>query len=263
MLHLSPRLSILVLAAVAGASGTSQAASPPAAQVLTAVPQPERIDAAWSAKLCALLPQPCKPDGLRLFRARDGAPGDYIALADKPLAMARVKRSAGDAWALQQLHDFSGYRHSDTSRGDAALTLAPALYPLAEGRWAVAVVSTVSDMYSGGGAHFSTADFVPLEAPGASARVAHAGVPFSCGKMVRACFSEKEYKTSAHCHDESSGSLRIAYDAPAAAGGAYAWRYTWLQSEWPAHRRQSASTRSVTRFVDGGGEAAPFCGGPL
>lgn len=246
-------------------SGAVHAAPPlaPAAEVFVAVPKPERLDAAWASKLCAALPQPCKTEGLALHQARDAAPGDYIVLAETPLAMARVQRGADGSWRVQQLHDLTGYRHSQTDRGDARLSLAPALYPLAEGRWAVAVVSTVSDMYSGGGANFRTADFVPLGVPATAAKPAHAGVPFSCSKMVRACFSEKDYKTSAHCHDESSGSLRIAYDAPARAGSAYGWRYTWLQSDWPAHRRQSATTRSVTRFVDGGGDAAPFCDGPL
>lgn len=256
--HFAP----VVLAVLVGA-GAAHAAEPPAAQVLIAVPQPERIDAAWADRLCAVLPQPCKPDRLMLYRARDAAPGDYIALAETPLAMARVQRSAGGAWRVQQLHDFTGYRHSQADDSDARLSLAPALYPLAEGRWAVAVVSTVREMYSGGGANFGTADFVPLDVPVPGAKAAHASVPFSCSKMVRACFSEKEYKTSAHCHDESEGSLRIAYDAPARAGGAYAWRYTWRQSEWPAHRPERATTRSVNRFTDGGGAAAPFCGGPM
>lgn len=259
-----PLVPILLAAGVAAATvEVAHAAGAPAAQVFVAVPQPERIDAAWAERLCAALPQPCKPQGLRLYRSRDAAPQEYVALAEAPLAMARVQRGPGGAWTVQQLHDFTGYRHSKTDRDDARLSLAPALYPLAEGRWAAALVSSIGEMYSGGGASFSTADFVPVTGPGARAVAAHAAVPFGCSKMVRACFSEKEYKTSAHCHEEAWGSLRIAYGTPSRPGSDYAWRYTWLQSEWPAHRRQSATTRSVTRFTDGGGDAAPFCGGPL
>jgi hypothetical protein len=80
--------------------------------------------------------------------------------------------------------------------------------------------------------------------------------------MVRACFSEKEYRTSPHCHDESTGSLRIAYAAPSKPSGDYGWSYTWRQSDWAAHKPARATRTRVARFTDRGGDAAPFCDGP-
>lgn len=241
----------------------------PGAQVFDAVKKPESLDAQWRARLCALLPQPCDLQQLGLYRPRGASagasPNDYVVLSAEPLAMARVKRATAEArgWQLERLHDFSGYAESlkkedNAGAPDTRLSLAPALYPLAEGKWAVAVLQTVSEMYSGGGASFDTADFVPLE----GGKAVHEGIPFSCFKMIRACFSEKEYKTSKHCHDESNGSLRIVYGEPAKAGGPYDWQYTWLQTEWGQNEPQSAAVTTRIRFTAKTTERAGFCGGP-
>jgi len=238
----------------------------PAARPFDAVKKPESIDPEWRDRLCALLPQPCDPQVLGLYRPRGAAAGNYAVLSNEPLAMAmvRYKRVADSkTWQLERLHDFSGYAAALKKDGGAGMSelrvsLAPALYPLAEGQWAVAVLQTVSEMYSGGGASFTKADFVPLD----ESKAVHEGIPFSCSKMVRACFSEKEYKQSKHCHDESSGSLRIAYGEPARPGEPYHWQYTWLQSEWPAHTPASAAATTRLHFAARTTERAGFCGGP-
>jgi len=238
----------------------------PAAQPFDAVKKPESVDPEWRVRLCALLPQPCDPQGLGLYRPRGAAVGDYAVLSEEPLsiAMVRIKRGAGSrSWQLGRLHDFSSYaaamkKDGGAGMSDVRVSLAPALYPLAEGQWAVAVLQTVSEMYSGGGASFSKADFVPLD----ESKAVYEGIPFSCSKMVRACFSEKEYKQSKHCHDESSGSLRIAYGEPATPGEPYNWQYTWLQNEWPAHTPASAATTTRLHFAARTTERAGFCGGP-
>jgi len=256
--------STLPLLLAVTAAGPARAASP-SAQVFIAVKKPEAVDPDWRARLCALLPQPCDAQALGLYRLRGGAAGDYAAVSAEPLAIARVQRSgkAAGGWQLQRLHDFGGYAaaiRNDPANpmSDARLSLAPALYPVAEGQWAAAVVQTVSESYSGGGATFSKADFVPLE----GTRLVAEGIPFSCSKMVRACFSEKEYKQSRHCHDESSGSLRITYGPPARPGEPYRWQYTWLQSEWPAHAPAHAAATSRLHFAATTTERVGFCGGP-
>jgi len=252
-------LFVLAAAALAG-----QASAGPSAQVFDLVKKPESVDPEWRVRLCALLPQPCDPQTLGLYRPRGGAAGEHVVIAAEPLAMARVQRGKGaGGWQLERLHDFSGYAAAkrDAASGsvaDAQFSLAPALYPLAEGQWAAAVLQTVSEGYSGGGASFSKADFVPLE----GTRIVAEGIPFSCTKMVRACFSEKEYRQSKHCHDESSGSLRISYAEAARPGEPYRWQYTWLQNEWPAHQPASAATSSRLHFAATTTERAGFCGGP-
>jgi hypothetical protein len=162
----------LLAAGLLVSSFAGSALAAPPAQVFDAVKKPESVDAQWRERLCALLPQPCNVQQLGLYRPRGATPADYVVLSAEPLAMARVKRGTGaKGWQLDQLHDFSAYVESlkkeDISGApDARLSLAPALYPLAEGKWAVAVLQTVSEMYSGGGASFDTADFVPLEGEG-------------------------------------------------------------------------------------------------
>jgi len=238
----------------------------PAAQPFDGVRKPESIDPEWRARLCALLPQPCDAEALGLYRPRGAAAGDYAVLSGEPLALAMVRLKRGPdskTWQLDRLHDFSGYaaamkKDGGTGMSEMRVSLAPALYPLAEGQWAVAVLQTVSEMYSGGGASFSKADFVPL----GESKAVHEGIPFSCSKMVRACFSEKEYKQSKHCHDESSGSLRIGYAEPARPGEPYGWQYTWLQTEWPAHTPASGATTTRLHFAAKTTERAGFCGGP-
>jgi len=243
---------------------TGHVSAAPSAQVFDAVRKPQSVDPEWRARLCALLPQPCDAQALGLYRLRGAAASDYMVLSAEPLAMARIKRDKDTkTWRLNRLHDFGSYaaimkKDAGTGMADVRLSLAPALYPLAEGKWAAAVLQTVSEMYSGGGASFSKADFVPLD----DARAVHEGIPFSCSKMIRACFSEKEHKQSKHCHDESNGSLRIVYDEPARPGEPHSWQYTWLQSEWPANTPASGMTTTRLHFTAKTTERASFCGGP-
>lgn len=270
----------LVGASLSFTAGVSAlAAAPLAAQVLVEVDAPEKIDARWTERLCRLLPQPCVKEALQLYQTRGAAPSaEFTVTSITPLAMARVRHDAAGNWRLGNLFDFTGYTHSgltdtaSSSSEKSRLSLAPALYPLGPDRWAAAVLLTVNEMYSGGGAEFSQADFVALEeahqpGPNSFTTPAHAGIPFSCSKMVRACFSEKEYKTSPHCHEETSGSLRITYRVVGKPADAYRWDYLWRQTEWPAHQRPSATKTTSTRFTDQSASAnestnASWCGGP-
>lgn len=263
-------IAAALLAALPALPVAVPAVAAPAAQVFVAVKQPESIDAEWRAHLCALLPQPCDAKALTLHRPRGGAAGDYVVLSEAPLALGRLKRAADATdWKLDRVYDFTGYAGSvkegeagEVGNGEVRRALAPALYPLADGRWAVAVLQRQFESYSGGGASFSTADFVPLDADPASAKAAYEGVPFSCSKLIRACFTEKEYKTSKHCHDESFGSLRIAYGETFKPGAPYDWQYTWVQTEWPQNEPRSAATTTRVLFTAKTTERAGFCGGP-
>jgi hypothetical protein len=243
-------------------AGTAQAA--PSAQVFDAVKNPESVDTQWSKHLCAVLPQPCDVQQLGLYRPRSASSSDFVVLSAQPLAMASMQFSeVTKTWQRVQLHDFSSYAKSlqqdaDGTLPQTRLSLAPALYPLAENKWAVAVLRTVSEMYSGGGASFDTADFVALD----GATAVQVGIPFSCSKMVRACFSDKEYKTSKHCHDESTGTLRIGYGEAKGPDEPYDWKFTWHQTEWPHDQPQRAAKTTRRDFSAKTTESVDFCGGP-
>ena len=85
----------------------------------------------------------------------------------------------------------------------------PKLFPMDQNRYAVAVIDTFSEMYSGGGAGIERANFYELKDSGQTHRFIE-NYPFSFNRMIRACFSEQDYVTSkGKCHDEDRLSLDI------------------------------------------------------
>ncbi|MHA3982931.1 hypothetical protein [Acinetobacter venetianus] len=85
----------------------------------------------------------------------------------------------------------------------------PKLFPMTESRYAIAVIERSSEMYSGGGAGMERASFYELKESGQTHRFIE-NYPFSFNRMIRACFSEQEYKSSqGKCHDEDRLSLDI------------------------------------------------------
>ena len=85
----------------------------------------------------------------------------------------------------------------------------PKLFPMDQNRYAVAVIDTFSEMYSGGGAGIERASFYELKDSGQTHRFIE-NYPFSFNRMIRACFSEQDYVTSkGKCHDEDRLSLDI------------------------------------------------------
>lgn len=85
----------------------------------------------------------------------------------------------------------------------------PKLFPMTENRYAIAQIDTFSEMYSGGGAKIEQASFYELKDSGQAHRFIE-NYPFSFSRMIRACFSERDYETSkGRCHDEDGLSLDI------------------------------------------------------
>lgn len=85
----------------------------------------------------------------------------------------------------------------------------PKLFPMDQNRYAVAVIDTFSEMYSGGGASVERASFYELKDSGQTHRFIE-NYPFHFYRMIRACFSEQDYERSkGNCHDEDGLSLDI------------------------------------------------------
>ncbi|MCU4580161.1 hypothetical protein KTJ32_04000 [Acinetobacter gyllenbergii] len=85
----------------------------------------------------------------------------------------------------------------------------PKLFPMDQNRYAVALIDTFSEMYSGGGAGIERASFYELKDSGKTHRFIE-NYPFNFSRMIRACFSEQDYESSkGKCHDEDSLSLDI------------------------------------------------------
>lgn len=251
------------------------------AHALKALPLHEAPAEVFSKKeiatVCRISQNPCAPETTRAYVARTADLDRFFLIDDaKPMIIEAVPGDGREYRARTGL-DLSGYRHSFEPEGGRdrgePLRIYPALYPTGRGSFAIAVISTVRDMYSGGGASFEVADFLRFigRRSGDSATAFDAvylGVPFSCSKMIRACFSEREYAKSRHCHDESAGSLHIRYAIDNA--GNPDWSFRWRQTEWPAHVGQKhsdtkVSTLKLPRASDAGATASgpgpiDFCG---
>ena len=122
------------------------------------------------------------------------------------------------------------------------------------------MISESREAYSGGGATFETADFVGLDA---ARTVLYGAVPFSCSKLVRACFTERDYQRSPHCHDEYAGSLTIRH-----TDGPGRWTFVWRETDWESNVPKSRAT--TTRVAFGvppenteRTDVVSFCGGPI
>ena len=235
------------------------------AKPLTPVAKPEAVDRQWKQHVCALLPQPCDTESLKLFTHKDSTREMYFVVSDTPLAMSDVEYS-NKQWTLKNIWNLSGYKHSaeqkKMSETETHLTIAPALYPAGPNKWSIAVVYTTNEIYSGGGSELSTADFVVIDGFNmAVAKPIHAPIPFSCSKMVRACFTEKEYAKSSHCHDESEGTLSIVYNAGTNPSALYPRKYIWRQTQWLAHSKREQTKTTTVPFTDSTANSVLMCGG--
>lgn len=158
-------------------------------------------------KLCRQLPK-CG-ELVEVFQAKNG---DYYLSDDTPQFAHFPKQ---DGYKLKNRWDFTGYEHR---AGEASVLedpnpyyrIAPALYPLAEGKWAIALQKVWSEMYSGGGRHVSFADFIQIN-PDNSYQLAIQAVSFHEGEMIRACFQEEDLKKLHQCHDTDDTVLKIRY----------------------------------------------------
>ncbi|CAN5300383.1 hypothetical protein BH10PSE3_BH10PSE3_11270 [soil metagenome] len=235
-------------------------------------------DAGWRNVACAAVEGGCEAgdDAAKLYRAANLGPDDYYAILASGPTLLTVSIDADKRWRIKDrwsLRDYTPTAQPDSGDRADPPRLFPALYPLGPGDWGVALIRSRSEMYSGGGTSVETADFISLKAIAASAQKAkpvYGSVPFSCGKMIRACFSEQEYKTSKHCHDESTGALRIRYAAAAPGKARHGWTFVWSETDWPQDTPQSKATHETSTIdippggvFDTSNGAFPYCDGGL
>ncbi|WP_133239287.1 hypothetical protein [Microvirga sp. KLBC 81] len=263
-------LSALIMAAC----GIAQAQEPIQAIRLREIKNLDKLDPNWIMGLCNLPGLECnKVEEPKLYERKTATGAEYYAVMVNKTISRLVMRAPGQWEALNvwNLAKFPAPPKAEGAGDPRLLDIHPALYPVAPDLWAVAVLSNTSESYSGGGAAFKTADFVVLDSKASEVTEKQrlfAAVPFSCTKTVRACFSEKEYKKSPHCHDESTGFLALKF-APSSTGGLHDWTATWHETVWPGGVPKTAQTTTRTVAVLKPGKQAvapgmfPFCGGPV
>ena len=268
--------------AVIAAATSSWARIDAAPRAVVFIPA-KAVDPGWRDVACAAVEGGCETDddAAKLYRAANLGPDDYYAILLSGPTLLTLSVDADKHWRVKDRWSLRDYAPTpDADAGDRADPphLFPALYPLGPGDWGVALLRGHSEMYSGGGATVVTADFLSLKAIAASAQTPSAqaakpvygGVPFSCSKMIRACFSEQEYKTSKHCHDESSGSLRIRYAQAKPGAARHGWTFVWNETDWPQDTPESKATHEVSTIdippggvFDTSNGAFPYCDGGL
>lgn len=271
-------LPAVLLAATWLSTGNAQAQTQtqPQAIRLREIKDLDKLDPDWIMGMCNLPGLECsKVDVPRLFERKAESGVEYYATMEG-LALARLVMKAPGQWQLLNLWSFADYplvpRKDEEAGSYAQIDIHPALYPAGPNLWAIAVLKRQTESYSGGGAEFVTADFVAIDPKiskvGEKQRLFGA-VPFNCTKTVRACFNPKEYKTSPHCDDESSGFLTLKF-SPSSTAAPYEWTATWHETVWPSGVSKAAQTKTDSTAVLKPGKqsvtpgAFAFCqGGPV
>lgn len=186
-------------------------------------------------KICTDLSLTCSEGGA-LWKNK-ASNGGNVYLIDNTLQLIELVKDKNrykvvDAW------NFKNYQHHNKSSedgelGDYGVEIFPAFYPLNRQKFAIAIVQHWGTGYSGGGKGEQFADFVMLE-PKGKYQLALADVSFYSYEMIRACFSEKDYKTSPHCHDESGSSLSIQFKD--VGKPYYQWTMNYTDFTWEAFK---------------------------
>jgi hypothetical protein len=267
-------LSLAFLTAMSLTVAGAQAQTQPQAIRLREIKDLDKLDPNWIMGMCNLPGLECnKVEVPRLFERKTDKSVEYYATLEG-LALARLTMNAPGQWQLLNRWSFTNYpltpRKDEEKGSTSQINMHPALYPVGPDQWAIAVLTDISETYSGGWASFTKADFVLLDSKvadiGEKQRLL-ASIPFSCQKAIRACFSEKDYKTSANCHEESSGYLTLKV-ALTSAGAIYDWTATWHETVRPGGTPKATQTKTqkVATLKLGAQGAAPdfpFCeGGP-
>ena len=186
-------------------------------------------------KICADLNLTCS-EGANLWKKKASQDGKVYLIDSTPqlieLIQDKKHYKVVNAW------NFKNYQHhnknsKDGELGDYGTGIFPAFYPLNRQKFAIAIVKHWGTGYSGGGKGEQFADFVMLEPKGVY-KLALPDVPFYSYEMIRACFSEKDYKTSPHCHDETGSSLSIQFKD--IGKPYYQWALNYTDFTWEAFK---------------------------
>ncbi len=241
-------LSLAFLTAASLTVAGAQAQTQPQAVRLREIKDLDKLDPNWIMGMCNLPGLECnKVEEPRLFERKSESGSEYYAVMVNRTISRLVMKAPGQ-WQVLNRWSFEKYPLPASEDGSEVrmVDIHPALYPTGSGLWAVAVLNRIREGYLGGGAEFVIADFVTLDPEMTETtedQRRYNNVPFSCTKTVRACFSEKDYKTSPHCQDESSGYLTLKFEINPASHF-HDWTATWNETSWPAGVAKSAQKKT-------------------
>ena len=205
----------------------------------------DTLSASQNNKFCQQLAEFCqdrKPS--TLYRVK-GHPEQFYVIQNLKLVAIGLQQNN---YKILNQWDFSKYQPlSQKSRwafqyeGDEIenLSIFPTLFPISEQDYAVGIVQSWQEGYSGGGMFEEVVDFLQLKESGQYQQVFQ-NIPLSMYRMIRACFSEADYNESnGKCHDEYRLDTQIFYVKP------YTWhvKYHYQADYSPA---SDSGTKSVS-----------------
>jgi hypothetical protein len=134
--------------------------------------------------------------------------------------------------------NFGDYHHSNESidNSDDILSrvgyeIYPAIYPIGKNDKAIALVYKWFTGYAGGGRENDYADFLTIEKNG-KFNVAFQNILFYQSEIMRACFTDSDYKKHSHCQDESWSILNIHIIDDGEQY--YKWKLLTKSYDWPS-----------------------------
>nr|WP_174507408.1 hypothetical protein [Acinetobacter sp. Marseille-Q1620] len=167
------------------------------------------------AQLCQKLPEEClnKRDW-NWYKSQEQ--NNYYLISKLKLYQFDQNLKQLNAW------NFSNYPQTQVARWSVdaesldqeKVYIFPKLFPVNEHDYSVAIIQEWSETYSGGGLLEEVADFIQIKERGHYQKVFF-NIPFSLNRMIRACFSEEDYKKAGgQCHDEYALTSWIEYVKP-------------------------------------------------
>jgi len=198
--------------------------------------------------ICKQLKINCSND-LGIWKAKSSK-DNRVYLIDNTPQLFELERE-NNIYKIRKSWNFKDYQHhsknlADDELADDGTEVFPAFYPLNQQKIAIALVKHYATSYSGGGKGEHIADFILLE-PQGKFRTALADIPFYSYEMIRACFSEKEYRTSPHCHDESGSNLSIQFKD--VGKPYYQWTLNYTDFTWESFKPEKSKTITKSRVV--------------
>lgn len=198
-------------------------------------------------KICSTLKIQCGQD-ISVWKKKNSTDSKLYLTDETPqlVELSKVDKQ----YKLLNSWNFKNYQHhsknsTDDELADFGTEVFPAFYPLNRQNYAIALVKHWGTSYSGGGRGEEIADFLMLESNGQFKTVL-AEIPFYSYEMIRACFTEKDYKTSPHCHDESGSTLSIQFKDVGKPH--YQWALNYIDFTWDASK--SEKFKKIKRHSD-------------
>jgi len=220
-----------------------------AADPIKSLPFKEKIiSKAKIRSICQKIKSKCNEQSAKIWSVKIAEAEKYYLIDESPqvtqLEYKNGVYSVIDQWSFKNYQH--NYDNTDDELSRSGVYIYPALYPLNQQDYAIAVVDQWFAGYSGGGRNEYIADFIQLQ-PKQNFKVAIKNIPFYSLKSIRACFSDEDYKKYPHCHEEESTTLLIRYKN--VGKKYYEWNLMFTEVFLPAHTQKKKIQKREDRVI--------------